>query len=64
MTSRMVEVTLERSETQKIGSYEEEHREGPVFGRIPDDDGHKLIMNDRKNELSIRVEVSPARAVR
>ena len=34
----MVEVTLERSETQKIGSYGEEHREGPAFDRIPDDD--------------------------
>ena len=40
MTPRVVEVTIERSETQKIGSYGGEHREGPTFGRIPDDDAY------------------------
>ena len=34
----MVEVTLKRSETQKIRSYGVEQRQGPAFGRIPDDD--------------------------
>lgn len=40
----MIEVTLERSGTQRTGSYGVEHCEGSAFDRVPDDDSLKITI--------------------